>query len=201
MIRRTSKKNPEPRHASDSASHGRMVRRLLTLGSLLLCALPLQAFDMESDAPISIKADSARLDDAAGKAIYTGDVVVVQAETTLTAERVELYRGEEGVSRILAFGEPAHYQQAATAEQPAIDGRAAEIEYESDASVLILRKDAVIRQAGDIFRGNLIRYNTEARVVTAERGNNGDGERVEMVIQPRRSTTERGGSDGAAKSE
>lgn len=179
------------------------MRRLLpALLPVMLCAAPAQAFDVNSDAPISVKADNARLDDKAGKATYTGDVVIVQAETKLTADKVELYRDSQGLSRIQAFGDPAHYQQSETIENPATDARANEIEFESAANLLTFRNNAVIRQSGDVFRGDLIRYNTEERVVTAGRGESEEGSRVEMVIQPRRGGGEsKGGRDGAADGE
>jgi lipopolysaccharide export system protein LptA len=178
--------------------------------ALMLCAVTVQAFDMNSNAPITVNADSARLDDGAGKATYIGNVVVVQAATKLYADRVELYRDEEGLSRILAFGNPARYEQAETAENPATDARAEEITYDSGASVLTLREDAVIRQSGDIFRGDIIRYDTKDRIITAERGQSQGSSQVEMVIQPRGAGNEessdgnasgQGGSDGAADSE
>lgn len=157
--------------------------------ALLAAALwssSLSAFDMNSDAPISVNANNARLDDMAGRATYTGNVVIVQAETSLRADRVELYRDAEGLSRILAFGDPAVYEQAETSESPETDARADEIEFDAASHLLTFRENAVIRQAGDIFRGDLVRYQTENRVVTAERGPSDDSAQVEMIIQPRR---------------
>lgn len=176
--------------------------RLAWLAVLPWLVLPLKvnAFDMESGAPISVKANNARLDDNAGKATYTGNVLIEQAETRLYADRVELYRDEQGLQRIQAFGEPARYEQTATAQTPATDARAAEIEFESADSLLTFRRDAVIRQANDVFRGDVIRYDTEQRVVTAERAEADDSEQVEMIIYPRRGNGS-GGGNGAAESQ
>lgn len=161
-------------------------------------------FDMESDAPISVKADNARLDDSAGRATYTGNVQIQQDQTRLFADRVELYRDAQGLSRIEAFGNPARYEHPQTPEAPATDARAAEIEFLGSENLLTFREDAVIRQAGDVFRGDIIRYNTEERVVTAERAGTGEGSQVEMIIQPRRGNDGEngtGGRDGAAESQ
>ena len=171
--------------------------------ALILGTASAWAFDMNSNAPISISANSARLDDDAGRATYTGNVVVVQEQTKLFADRVELYRDRNGLSRIQAFGDPARYEQAETPENPATDASAEEIEFESAENLLTFRTNAVIRQSGDIFRGDVIRYNTEERIVTAERDQSEDGSRVEMVIQPRQNSGDAGdgGDNGAADGE
>lgn len=170
-------------HASNST---RIRRALLALIAITVFA-PAAAFDFESDAPIAVSANSARLDDSTGVATYTGDVVVTQNETRLTAERVVLERGDQGISRIEATGEPARYQQAAGEDQAQVDARARNIVYTTNDSQLIFTNDAVIEQGRNLFRGERILYDTAARVVTAEGGSDKDGTsgRVEMIIQPR----------------
>jgi lipopolysaccharide export system protein LptA len=159
---------------------------LLALG--LLLSLPTAAFDLESDAAVTIKSDTARLDDARGRATYTGDVIVTQAGTELVANRVELYRDDLGLSRMEAFGSPARYQQPASGEQASIDAQAQTIIYNGRSDQIIFEAQAVIQQGGDTFRGQRIVYNTAERVVTAESGP-APTDRVEMVIQPRNQTS------------
>lgn len=207
MLPKTSENNLGQRLPNRNGQSGKFAPRfLLLLGFMPLAfgAFSVRAFDMDSDAPIAVSANNARLDDNAGKATYTGNVVITQAGTRLLADRVELYRDEEGLSRILAFGDPARYEQAETAENPPTDARANEIAFDGVASVLTFRENAVIEQAGDVFRGDIIRYDTGDRVVTAERGESEDSSQVEMVIQPRRSSgraSNQEESDGAAQSE
>ncbi len=189
MLPITSRTGADSARATAPYPRSRVAATLWPAMALLIVALwssGLSAFDMNSDAPISVNADHARLDDMAGRATYTGNVVIVQAETSLRADRVELYRDAEGLSRILAFGDPAVYEQAETSESPETDARADEIEFDAASHLLTFRENAVIRQAGDIFRGDLVRYQTENRVVTAERGSADDSAQVEMIIQPRR---------------
>ena len=177
---------------------------LLAASVLTTVSVAANAFDMNSNAPISVSAASARLDDKAGRATYTGNVIVTQAGSELYADRVELYRDENGLSRILAYGEPARYEQAETIEDSALDARADEITFDAIASILLFRENAVIHQAGDVFRGDTIRYDTEERIVTAEGGQSSEDGRVEMVIQPRRgngTTSGQGGGDGASQGE
>ncbi|SFR51890.1 lipopolysaccharide export system protein LptA [Marinobacter daqiaonensis] len=145
------------------------------------------AFDLDAGQPIRVSADSARLDDSQGVAIYQGNVRITQGETRITADRVELYRDADGLDRIAAKGQPATYHQPATDNQSATDARARLIYYFADDSRLRFEEEAVVEQGGNEFRGAIIDYNTANRVVTAE-GRTPEGEgsgRVEMVIQPR----------------
>ena len=155
----------------------------------LLTAGQAAAFDPDSNQPIRITADSARLDDTQGTAVYTGDVRLVQGEAILEAERVELQRNEQGIQRIDSTGTPAHYFQPARGDQQATDAWALSITWSAEDSVVTLEKQARIQQGDNEFRGDIIHYDTTRRVVTAEGGQTetGDSGRVEMVIQPRSS--------------
>lgn len=175
-------------HVTEPRTNRQRGRQLL-LGALILCTWPLMGhgFDMDSDAPIEVSSDRARLDDAEGKATYTGDVVVTQNETRLTADRVLLFRDSEGLRRMEAYGEPATYYSPASANQPPTDAEALTIIYAARENRLTFEEEAVIVQNNDTFRGDLINYDTENRVVNAEGREREDGSRgrVEMTIQPR----------------
>ncbi|WP_165855435.1 lipopolysaccharide transport periplasmic protein LptA [Marinobacter sp. JSM 1782161] len=162
------------------------LRRLLG-AALLALAANAQAFDLNSDSPIKVSADNARLDDAKGTAVYTGGVVVRQDATELTADRVVLYRSQGALNRIEAYGKPAHYIQPQQGETPKTDAEALTIIYAAGENRLTFEEKAVIRQNGNVFKGERIDYDTARRVVTAGGGSKSDGGdgRVEMVIQPR----------------
>lgn len=162
-------------------------KRLISFTLSVLVAGPAAAFDLNSGEPIAVSADHARLDDNKGTATYTGDVVVTQKQTRLTADRVVLYRDQTGVNRIEAFGNPAHYQQPAADGNGETKARALNITYAAKNNELIFEREAVIHQQGNLFKGDRILYDTKARVVTAESkpGDKNSTGRVEMVIQPR----------------
>ena len=175
------------------------IRNIVAVVAALLLAGPAAAFNLDSDLPITVNADNARLDDGRGIATYTGDVIMTQGETELTADRVVLYRDEAGLQRIAASGRPAHYRQPAQDGQGRTDARALNITYSAPDSRLTFENEAVIEQNGNLFRGDIIHYDSVARVVTAEGAasdNNGRG-RVEMVIQPR--SQNRQESDGSSQ--
>lgn len=163
---------------------------LATLLSLMLAAPLASAFDLDSDTPIRVNADNARLDDGEGIATYSGDVEMSQGSIQLTADRVVLHRSEEGVRRIEATGQPARYRQPAVQGQGETDARALNIVWAADDNRVTFEREAVIEQDGNLFRGDLIHYDSVERVVTAEgAADGGDGSgRVEMVIQPRNSS-------------
>ena len=159
---------------------------------LLLLARIAGAFDLDSDIPIRVNADNARLDDGQGIATYTGAVVMAQGDTRLTADRVVLYRNDEGVSRIEASGQPARYLQPAAEGDGETSARALNIVWSAEENQVMFEREAVIEQGGNLFRGDIIHYDSVNRVVTAEgspdQGNGGG--RVEMVIQPRNKSSE-----------
>lgn len=178
------------------------LQALLTVVIGLVVAAPTAAFDLDSDQPITVSADNARLDDNKGIATYTGAVELSQGKTRLSADQVVLFRSEEGLSRIEASGRPAHYQQPSREGGGQTDARARNITWSASDSELTFERDAVIEQNGNLFRGDVIHYDTVHRVVTADGGEDtGSGTgRVEMVIQPR-STSSKQGSDGSSQSQ
>lgn len=162
--------------------------RLLLISTLALGpTLPALAFNLDSNEPIRVTADSARLDDTQGTAVYRGNVEVRQGGILLTADRVDVSRNAAGLDRIDATGRPATYYRPATETEGAVDAEALTIHYSASKNLLRFERDAVVKQGGDEFRGAVINYNTDNRVVTGE-GLTADGEgsgRVEMIIQPR----------------
>ncbi|MDY6840079.1 MAG: lipopolysaccharide transport periplasmic protein LptA [Pseudomonadota bacterium] len=178
-----------------------LVAALLTVAM----AGPAAAFDLNSDLPIKVTADNARLDDSKGTATYTGAVELEQGDTHLSADRVVLYRTADGLSRLEASGTPARYRQPAREGEGETKARALNITWSASDNRLTLERQAVIEQNDDLFRGDIIHYDTAGRVVTAEGGaDTGEGSgRVEMVIQPRSTgnRTDRQETDGSSESQ
>ena len=188
--------------------HRTLTPALLAVLSALLMA-PMapfaNAFDLDSDTPIRVNADNARLDDAQGIATYTGTVEMSQGNIRLTADRVVLFRSDAGVSRIEANGQPARYQQPAMKGEGETNARALNIVWSADDNRVTFEREAVIEQDGNLFRGDVIHYDSVQRVVTAEgSADQGDGGgRVEMIIQPRNSRKNGDGQepDGSSESQ
>ena len=164
---------------------------LAVLAPLILTAPQAGAFDLDSNTPIRVNADNARLDDGQGIATYTGDVIMSQGDIRLTADQVVLYRSDEGVNRIEATGQPARYRQPSVSDEGETNARALNIRWSAADNRVTFESEAVIEQGGNMFRGDIIHYDSVDRVVTAEGSpDQGDGGgRVEMVIQPRSSSS------------
>jgi len=170
--------------------HTPATRCISPLIRVALCLLlagsihPAFAFDLDSDKPIRIESKSARLDDKAGTATYTGNVRVTQGEARLEAERIVLTRKEGELDSLEATGEPATYEQPETPDAPALYAEGNRIHYAAGEGLIVFERKAIIRQAGDRFRGNRISYDLEERVVTASSADDDDDDRVQMTIQP-----------------
>jgi lipopolysaccharide export system protein LptA len=183
-----SKCMPNPHRKGHPPVVSRPVTSAIALVLALAVGMPFAAaFDLESDQPIRVNADTARLDEGQGIATYTGSVEMSQGDANLKADKVVLYRSENGVSRIEATGNPAHYRQPAMEGQGETDARALTITWSASDNRVTFRREAVIEQGGNLFRGDVIHYDSVERVVTAEGASDqdGGGGRVEMVIQPR----------------
>lgn len=195
---------PVNKHSRNIRGKGQR-NHALTLLLLLLATPAANAFNLDSDTPIRVNADNARLDDSQGVATYTGDVEMTQGNIRLTADRVVLHRSDEGVRRIEANGEPARYRQPAVKGEGETNAQALNIVWSADDNRVTFEREAMIEQDGNLFRGDIIHYDSAERVVTAEGSadqSDGDG-RVEMVIQPRNSGKNSNGQtpDGSAESQ
>ncbi len=161
--------------------------RLSTLIVAVFVSAQAWAFDMNSDLPIKVEADNARLDDRAGEARYSGNVIITQGETRLEADEVRLFREAGELARMHATGEPATYTQPETDDGFSMSAESRTISYSRNDGVVTFEKNAIIRHDGDTFRGDVIHYDVGQRVVTAH-GTDAESEtrgRVEMTIQPR----------------
>ena len=85
-----------------------------------------------------------------------------------------------------ATGEPATYSQPGTRESPEFYAEGEWIHYSAGENLITLKREALVRQAGDTFSGNRIRYDLDERVVTAQSTREDESDRVRMTIQPGR---------------
>ncbi|WP_369602566.1 lipopolysaccharide transport periplasmic protein LptA [Hahella sp. SMD15-11] len=162
---------------------------LLSILSALILALSgisaTRALELAASTdPIRVQADRAQLDEASGKATYSGHVVVTQGEARLEAETVILYRDAQGVSRVEAHGQPAYLRQIAPGDTVATEAWGETLVYSRDTQTLELLRGARLKQGTNVFRGNTIHYNTRTRVVDARFDENTGTGRVEMIITP-----------------
>jgi lipopolysaccharide export system protein LptA len=171
------------------------------LHALLVAALALPsaalALPEDREQPIEIEADRAELDDATGRAVYSGSVRLDQGTLRVTADRLEIQTDRARVTRITAEGaedgEPARYRQIPREGEQPVRASADTIVYDTTTETIELSGDARLEQAEDRFEGDRISYDLRTRKVAAEAGRSGAP--VRMVIEPSRLREETG--DGA----
>jgi lipopolysaccharide export system protein LptA len=132
---------------------------LLTLS--LACAAPAFAQGRNSQAPINLNADHIELQDKANRALFSGNVVVKQAEMTLNAQRMTVsYAGQisTGASpeaqRIDASG-------GVTVTRPTQTARSNFAVYDLKKGVITMLGGVMLIQAGNTVNGGRLTINLD----------------------------------------
>lgn len=151
---------------------------------LAALALPVatQALPSDREQPISVAANSARLNEKTGIATYTGAVVIRQGTMEIRADEIVVTTDAKGVIlSTVARGNPARYQQQPDPKKGIVTAEAARIDFEAQKEIITLTGKARLRQEGSSFQGNTITYNSQSQQVDAR----GKGaERVQLVFPP-----------------
>ncbi|WP_242138520.1 MULTISPECIES: LptA/OstA family protein [unclassified Sphingomonas] len=138
------------------------MRRTLTLLTLSLAlASPALAQGRNSQAPINLNADHIELQDKANRALFSGNVVVKQAEMTLNAQRMTVsYAGQisTGASpeaqRIDASG-------GVTVTRPTQTARSNFAVYDLKKGVITMLGAVTLIQAGNTVNGGRLTINLD----------------------------------------
>ncbi|PIE40639.1 MAG: lipopolysaccharide transport periplasmic protein LptA [Gammaproteobacteria bacterium] len=181
--------------------HSKFKLLVLSIASALLCLINTSsvALDRDKYQPINVSADSAILDDRAGKAIYRGNVELKQGTLKIKAHQLTIEAGSQGkVEKVIASGELAQFAQQPSASDKPIQAQARTIEYYVTKEKIVLTDQAKVVQNNNLFQGNIIEYDikqqklqAKGKAVTQTNDNNGSGdERVKMVLQPQTDTTQ-----------
>ena len=170
----------------------------LLLGALSLLPVICTALPDDRSQPIHIKSDTAEINDANGISIYRGKVTIDQGTINLKADTVTIYNSAEGISRLVAVGEPAHYQQQHNANEPLTHAFGNTIEYFLTDERITIVHSARLEQEQNSFAGDRIDYDMKRKVVNAysdSSSDSGENSRVEMVIQPNKTLIDSGSGD------
>lgn len=160
----------------------------LILLAALLASPPAAALDTDRTQPLKIVADSALLDDKAGIATYSGNVVLTQGSLKINAGNLRIQTAQGKVDIVTADGQPASFTQTPAPDQPPVVATARNIEYRVKEQLLILKREASIVQNENVFKGEEIRYEIQSQRLKAvgQPGSNTPGEtgkqRVEMIL-------------------
>jgi lipopolysaccharide export system protein LptA len=139
------------------------------------------ALPEDADQPIHIRADRAEIDQNAQTVVYRGSVQADQGTMRVTADEMIVEYRDEKVTRIIARGQPATYQQQLEADRGLVKADARTITYYTQEERVDLEGEAYLSQGGNEIAGQLIQYDIVAGRVNAESGDQGP---VEVTVQP-----------------
>ena len=130
----------------------------LTLATPLAAqtSIDLGGLTADSGAPVEVTADALEVDQAAGTAVFTGDVVIAQGDLRLSAPQVEVTYGEESgdITRMQASGGVTFVTASEAAEAQTAD-------YDLASGLLTLEGDVLLTQGASALSANRMVVNLE----------------------------------------
>ncbi len=125
--------------------------------------------------PVEVTADSLRIEQATGIAVFSGSVLVGQGEMRLQADEVEVTYGREGeasgrIQRVKAAGNVTLTNGAEAAE-------AAAAEYDISTGLVLMEGDVLLTQGPNALSGQKLRIDLTTGVAQMEG-------RVQTIFRP-----------------
>ena len=157
---------------------------LLFVYTLLPFSHSALALESDRNQSITIMSDTAERNEQKGTTTYSGNVVMQQGSMRIDAEKVVIFNDKSKVTKIVASGEPARYQQKPSAKEGKVVAEALRLEYNIAKETLHLINGAFLQQEGTSLSGKRIDYDVKQSVVKAG-GDTQQKERVKMVIPAR----------------
>ena len=140
------------------------------------------AAQLDSEEPISIKADSAEINDTTGISVYVGDVEITQGGTLLTGEKVIVQIVDQKVKKITSEGDPGTFRQTKE-DGETVYAEAENMVYEIDINKIVLTNNAKLTEADNTLSSDRIVFYTDTETINAD--SFGGRERVNITIFPK----------------
>lgn len=158
------------------------LKHINALICLALLAPICWALPDDSKQPIHIASDQASLDKLKGEVIYSGNVKMQQGSLSIEADKLTIIRNTKGLSKVIAQGSPARYQQTINEKDGKTLAYGETIIYNTQIDELTLLKNAGLEKQGNEFSGEKIVYLMKEQTVKAESPK--QDQRIKMIIQP-----------------
>ena len=149
---------------------------LLALGLALPASAQTVAFGgirADTTAPVEVTAESLRVNQDTGEAVFTGNVLIGQGEMRLSADSVTVVYAEGGQSRIRSLN--------ATGGVTLVSGpdaaEAAEAVYDVEKGTVVLTGDAIVTRGESVLAGDRIEVSLKDGTASVQGG-------VRTVLQP-----------------
>lgn len=152
---------------------------------LLLCLFNFigsnQALETDRQQPINIEADQAEQVSNNGieTITYTGNVKISQGSMKISGNKVIVYSEGRQVSRVIAEGTPANFEQQSQSQEPPVKASAKTLDYQLNKNTILMKNNASLKQGKSFVSGKTINFNLLTEQVKAQT-------RVKMVLEPQR---------------
>lgn len=123
--------------------------------------------------PVEVTADALSVDQASGKAVFSGNVLIGQGQMRLAADRVTVTYAAGGQQRISALRAEGHVTLA-SGEDAAEAGSA---DYDVESGNVVLVGDVLLTQGRNVLAGDRVTVNLATGTAQA-------AGRVRSVLQP-----------------
>lgn len=145
--------------------------------------------------PLVVESQEMVISEAAGQAVYRGEVVATKGEMVLRCARLVVDYGEEGLRRAHAYGDPV------TIDRGPRHGTAREAIYDQESDSLLLIGDARLKEGKNLITGDRIHYflasqRTEVYGDGQDGGEKGRAKAIFDPDNPPSSPDEEGGGEG-----
>lgn len=160
---------------------------LACLATFMAYSTWLGAYSDDSSKPISIKADSAEIDDTTGTSTYRGNVRVTQGSMLLTGDKVVLKADNKKVQKIISEGSLSTFKQT-TDDGKTVHAEAEIMVYNISKKEITLTRNAKLTEAGNTFASDNIVFHVDKKTVRG--GNPAGNKRVNITVLPETVTGE-----------
>ena len=115
--------------------------------------------------------------------VFRGNVRITMDDGELTSDDAEINFAKKALSKAVANGKPAAFEQRVAKTGKVAHGRADTIDYDARKGVVRLSKNAWLSDGQTEIRGESLRYDVLAQSIVAESAEQGS-QRVHIVITP-----------------
>jgi lipopolysaccharide export system protein LptA len=115
--------------------------------------------------------------------VFTGHVKIIMEQGQLTSDDAQITFARQGISKAIANGKPAEFEEPIAKTGKTAHGHANTIDYDVATNEVRFSKGAYLSNGDDEMRGELLRYNVLTQTVSAIEAEQGS-QRVHIIITP-----------------
>jgi len=115
--------------------------------------------------------------------VFGGHVKITMEQGQLTSDNAQITFADKGISKAVADGKPAEFEEPIAKTGKIAHGHADHIDYDVATNEVRFSKGAYLSNGDDEMRGELLRYNVLTQTVSAVEAEQG-AQRVHIIITP-----------------